>query len=276
MRMRLKITAIFVIYLIFLSVSFPVSANPKQSEAVSLQYQVYKGGFHALSLEAELARDTRNYQIDFVAKTEGIIGLIYPYLLKGTSRGLIGEESLMPKGYEIYSETRSKKRLRRLIYQEDGTVEAETQPARDLKKLKLEEAVGRLDPVSAMLAIIQHLSETGKCEGRFEVSDGKRRYDLVPEDLGKTRVPKGYGIFEGEGHLCRITMETYSGFETEKQQARIPPKIDVWLAPVTPGGQPVPVRLFGSSTFGAVIAHLSEIRDRGKILAANPAKVDSD
>jgi hypothetical protein len=270
--MRQKITAIFFVYLIFLSVSFPAAAQPNRKEAISLQYQVYKGGFHALTLHADLARDSKAYRIDFAAKTESLVGLIYPYLLKGTSQGVIRKDGLLPKRYEIYSETRSKKRSRRLTYEEDGTVKAETQPARDLKKLKPEEAAGRLDPVSAMLAIVQRLSETGKCEGRIEVSDGKRRYDLIPNDLGKTRGPKGYGIFDGEGHLCRITMETHTGFETKKQKDRVPPKIDVWLAPVTPGGQPVPVRIASSSTFGAVIGHLVEIRDRTKVLAANPRK----
>jgi hypothetical protein len=270
--MRKNIIVTFFVYLIFLSVSFPALAQPNRDEAVALRYQVYKGGFHALTLQAELSRDAKVYEVTFSAETEGLIGLIYPYLLRGTSHGALEAGALLPKGYEIYSETRTKKRSRRLTYRDDGTVAAETTPARDLRKLNMEEASGRLDPVSAMLAIVQRLSETGKCVGRVEVSDGKRRYDLIPKDLGKTPVPKGYGIFKGEGHLCRITMETHSGFETKKQMDRVPPKIDVWLAPVTPGGQPVPVRLVSSSTFGAVIAHLVDIRDKTKLLAAEPPK----
>ncbi|MHA1600852.1 MAG: DUF3108 domain-containing protein [Alphaproteobacteria bacterium] len=237
------------------------SAAAVASERLVLSYELWKGGFHALDLEAGLSQDSKDYNVKFVARTRGFIGWIYPYLLEGEADGKLAGAGLRPTRFATLAKSRNDERSRAISYLEDGTLRTWSDPPRTAEddEASVPERMrrGTLDPASAILALVDAAARDGRCDGNYPVYDGRRRYDLTISLIGPSPLaPNRYSSYSGPATLCRVIINKMSGFRDKAKRGGMPDAIKIWLAPVADTKLAVPVRLEGTSDLGNLIIHL--------------------
>lgn len=121
---------------------------------------------------------------------------------------------------------------------------------------------GTIDPLSAVAAMVNHVSSTAGCAGTYAVFDGTRRYELVFSHVGRAEVaPLRKSLYAGPAIECRVVPTLQSGFHAREMSGGVYPReVSVWLAPVLAGAPPVPVRLLARSSLGTLLVDLVEAR----------------
>jgi hypothetical protein len=253
---------------VFLGVACLVAATlagpgaGRATERLALSYELWKGGFHALDLDAGLERDDGSYSVSFTAHTRGLIGWIYPYVLEGEADGKLGSDGPRPERFATLARSSGDELRRAISYHGDGTLATWSDPPRapgddDATVVPVPLRRDTLDPASAIVAVMEAMVRAGRCDGAYPVYDGRRRYDLTVALVGPSPLsPSRYSSYSGPATLCRVEVSKLAGFKDQRGGGTLPAAIDVWLAPVV-GGQPaVPVRLQGDSALGNLLIHL--------------------
>lgn len=254
--------------LVALFLLIPAAAAAENAERISLTYDVWSGGFNSFDLEAQLDRSGDVYGIAVDARTKGFTGWLFPYALRIEARGLSEAAGPRPRQYRSDSRGPDRERRRELLYGAEGIEDYRSDGEADTEALAAMTTEYRrhtLDPASAIHAVIERLAPGRRCAGRVAVFDGRRRYDLTLENLGKRTLPPGEpGLYSGPAALCRVAIERLSGFRN-RQAGRFPTQIDVWSAVIRDGAPALPVRLESHGDLGATVAHLVAARIEGAV-----------
>ena len=118
--------------------------------------------------------------------------------------------------------------------------------------------VGTSDPFTALLAVLDRLPATGRCEAEASVWDGRRRYDLTISHLGeKTLVADRPWAYEGSAIGCALEFERIGGFWRERPSGRDPDenvsiRRVVWVAEIAPNRWAL-VRAEVETRYGTVV-----------------------
>lgn len=116
-----------------------------------------------------------------------------------------------------------------------------------------------IDPITAFFELSRRLEGGAGCTGRLPVFDGKARYDLRLETVGRERVrTRGW---RGEALICQAWYEPISGYDPEDypSESELRHPLVLWLAPVAGDGAYLPVRLHTRAGFGGVTIELIEL-----------------
>jgi len=241
------------------------STVARAGERLVLSYELWKGGFHALDLQAGLSQGGKDYSVKFVARTRGFIGWLYPYLLEGEADGKLNGAGPEPSQFATLARSGDDERRRAISYLGDGTLSTWSDPPGTAEDD--EEAVPEtmrqdtLDPASAILAVIDAVAREGRCTGAYPVYDGARRYNLDVSLVGESALaPSRYSTYSGPATLCSVIVNKLSGFRDKAKRGGMPGVINVWLAAVAGAKPAVPVRLEGQSDLGNLIIHLVDAK----------------
>src|SRR3546814_9384167 len=98
-------------------------------------------------------------------------------------------------------------------------------------------AQGTLDPLSAVVALVNQVIRNGACAGRVAVFDGTRRFDLEASPAGTSEVTKiGASLYQGPATECAIELVFIDGFRQADVDAGIYPRqATMWIDPVVAG-----------------------------------------
>jgi hypothetical protein len=238
---------------------WPAAAAPVP---LAVRYEAYVAGFPVVSFAFRLDETGKAYTLDGEVKTVGLLRLFYRLDLATDSTGTIAAGTLKPSFHEQQVRIRGHERMARLDYPGDGTVKTVLVPPVDAGRPKPtpQETIETLDPLSAILAIGRSVTATGRCDGRFSVFDGRRRYDLVLADDGTQRLEKSaeYG-YAGEVRRCSVAAVKIAGFSWDQDYSPHTTDGRVWFAAPRPGAPALPVRIEFSSGWGFVSVHLTKI-----------------
>lgn len=243
-----------------------MTALPAGAEPVSADYQVYFGGLHVLNAEAKLERGGGSYRLVAAAETQGLVGWLNPW--KGTteSRGLLTAGKVIPRHHLNWGtddDSDSGARLVQLSYDAAGDIiETVVQPEQDWEDrhpLPPDAGKGTLDPLSVIAGLGELLQNGGRCEGRFAVFDGRKRYDLIVTDAGERMLePSSYSIYAGPARVCRLDYEMLGGHRMEKNKyVETARERLVWVARPDADAPPIPVRLEIKTAYGTLMGHLT-------------------
>ena len=253
---------------------YEASINYKvdQEHKLSLQYNVYAGGFEALNAKLVMDLDKHAYDMKLQAATQGFIGALFPWSASYNTSGHAERGRLLPTVYTERSTWRGSEKVTEMDYGPNGKVlKSTTQNGntttvdRDINQVL---SANTLDLLTGTLVMLQSAKNTNHCAGKFPVFDGKRRFNIVLKDDGTEVLPPSrYSKFEGEAMRCTLTVEPVAGFEPKDQKRgwmavqnhteahhMLP---TIWLARVGDSDQVVPVRMQIASEYGSVVAHLS-------------------
>lgn len=239
--------------------------RPAAAETFNIRYEIYAGGFKALTLDTRALLAERTYDVEIALKTAGWIDWLISFQQKLGSRG-ITEAATRPLLYQSEGVFLGKRRSIRLDYRADGAIETTLDPSDEKdERTPLPDSMkpGTIDPVSVLVAANHAAAKGGlPCSGKAPVYDGRRRFNLVMVDDGVAVVePTQYSRFSGPAVRCRITMERLGGF---MPNPRFNPETEnrvhvLYLARFGETGAWLPVRLESESTYGNVIGHMTAI-----------------
>lgn len=242
---------------------------PALAQNWQLTYRVHVGGVAVLDARAQLALTGDRYSVAVDAATDGFLGRMFPWQTHSQSDGAVRPDGLAPARHTQVSTFRGKPRNVTLEYDGRGNVRAEvTPPPQDDDRELVPESLRRTtqDPLSGVLTVLFAGLRGEGCGRKVPVYDGRRRYDMLFSDQGMQQVGQSrYSIFSGPARQCRVSYTPIAGYNRASGGAfwqRNPgpeerPPVDVWIAPVTPGGPPLPVRVETDSGFGGVVVHLT-------------------
>lgn len=241
-------------------------------EAGKIAYNFYAGGLKGVYATLSMAEKGEAYEVETITQTQGFIGFIYPVKAVYSTEGKIVKDSLTPQSFITTSISRGKETRKELVYDEQGKVISKINVKKGVtseNEIVDEGGAGEsLDYQSAVMMILRHLTDGGKCDNTFTVFDGKRRFSMVFTDKGLSEVPASdYSIFSGKARECLLTVEPKGGdyptnswfwHRSGKQGRQMP--IKFWATRLKTGGPVMPVRIeIDSQGFGAIVAHLAEV-----------------
>jgi hypothetical protein len=234
-----------------------------------MTYGVYVGGVHVVDAVASLALAENRYRVRLQAAMQGFLGTLAPITADTVAEGRLADGSVRPARYRSVATWRNRPRLTELRYGGDA-VEVITDPPPEQEREPVPEALRRdtVDPLTAAVGMIETLARGGRCDGRVPVFDGRQRYDLDFAAAGEEELaPSDVGLFRGRAQVCTVTFRPLAGRWKAARRDRdegAPPRrgapavpMTLWLARLTPGDAPVPVRLAAETPFGTVLVHLA-------------------
>ncbi len=262
----------------FSAMPWAVAAEPApvntvaQGETLSLGYDIYIGGLHALAATVDVTQDGPRYRATAAGQTRGLIDFLFSWTSHAKATGQRQGDGYRPQHYVSASQWRGRARGRRLDFFGGGAYRLERTPPRKARgqRRPLPPEMIRLtvDPLTAALRAITQLARAGSCGGTIRVFDGKRRYDLAFADEGADLVDASrLSIFQGPARRCSFTMDRIHGFKKKRRYTNFWNdsedvghgmwNFQVWIARPKPGVPPVPVRFEGETHHGSVMIHLN-------------------
>jgi hypothetical protein len=245
-----------------LALPFLLGASPPAAEMapLSLRYDVYARGFPVLSLEFRLDESAVAYDVTGTVRARGVLGAVSDFTLRTESRGAVTGEELRPSMHDSASRARRKDRRAHLDFRRDGSVVAALTPADDPdhRLPTAEQVVGSVDPLTAILTIGHVVAQSGSCQAKVAVYDGRRRYDLVLTDDGAERPDRLEHGKAVELRRCALDIVKLAGFTSDRNR---PPRTEhgkVWIMPpLRPGMPPLPARIEFHSDWGPITVQVA-------------------
>ena len=258
--------AIFVILLAMMGPRPAASA-----EGVALGYEGYLGGLHMMTAEVELARNDENYRMVTNARGRGLIGWFIDWQSKAVTEGVVRQDGDLKPLHHRRDMIRGKKpaKILQIEYRDDGVpLVARLREGGEANFAEAENRKGTIDPMSVVTVIVDQMAAGQACVGKFQVFDGKLRYDATAT-MGEQRTLKGnkYMMYKGAAERCDLTLKAIDGFEDDKPKINNPRErkpvsddtmvLTLWFASPAEGLPTVPVMATADSEYGGLRIYLA-------------------
>ena len=178
-----------------------------QSVKEDFLYNIQWGNVTVGKAIVNLTLENNKIVVEAKTKTEGVIDTFYQYKSELKSNSYKSENNWYPNQFSTNGIYDDKKRFSSLIW-DKGTkfLNYEIDPILDLKKVHnvtKTSLVNVIDPITAIIKVIERIKKNEPCNIKLNIFDGRRRYDLLTKELGKTILkndrPKSYN---GNATIC--------------------------------------------------------------------------
>ncbi len=242
------------------------SVNAEPTSGISLDYRLYIGGLHALSMTTRLSGfdEPDHYAMAVTARTDGFVARIIDASYVAKAHGTMASGIAMPSRFRGTASDEDEGERSVTLTWSDGVPEVIFDPVHEAPDAPLADEIidGTVDPSSAVLTIMQTVATNDTCEARIRVFDGKRRYDMVSSHGGDWLLRKtDHNAYGGPATECIVTIERLAGFRKRRLAKRYPSEFSIYLGRLREDLLPVPVRLHANNLFGAVRVHLVAWRE---------------
>ena len=225
-------------------------------------YQLYVHGLRVGRIEAGLDLQAAKYRIEVAFRTFGLIGWLFRGHQLDTAEGRFGRQFPEPVRFSGQGFWRGDPRRVLIDYVGNRPVVRDLQPPNDDEREPVPQdlQVNTVDTLSAMVALIRQVADTGRCDTSVETFDGRRAVQFNARTVGEVELePTGRSTFQGWALRCDIDGRLLAGYRLED-----PPEArgksrhgTAWLASVVPGAPLLPVRVeFETTFFGDATAYL--------------------
>ena len=248
------------------------AAHSAQADNYNLGYDIFAGGFEAVHAKYILSEEpSENLKVEVQAETEGFIGKLFPWQGRYTTVGQFQGQEFVPAKHTSTSIWRNNPKNKELVY-ENGEIKSyieQTENSRREKdNLKPDMVSNAVDMLSAVMIAVKQVENTGECNTAATAFDGKRKFDIqltdsVPDTINS---PK-YSVYNGPALKCTLSVLPLEGFSEADQgkgwmavqnhtaeRGKLP---EIWFAPLKDQGPLLPVRMEIESSYGNVVAHLT-------------------
>jgi len=239
------------------------------AEGVTLGYEGYLGGLHMLTAKVDLARNAERYRMETKAVGRGLFGWLVNWQSTAVTEGAIATDGrLRPQRHQRDISQRGRNaKVIQIEYRDDGVpLVARMRAGAEAKFTERPARRGTMDPMSAVAAIIDQMTAGAVCDGKFEVFDGKLRYDVVAQPK-KSSVLEGnkYMMYRGDATRCNLLLTPIDGFDEERAdnpRDREPAddgslELSMWFASPGENMPTVPVMASASTEYGGLRIYLA-------------------
>ena len=245
-----------------------VSASQAEAERFVADYEIAWEGLHIGGFDTELVADPERYRITYSARTEGLLGWLFPFVSGGFSEGRRADRQTIAEHYQGGSEYRDETHSWAVTFDTDGQAAEILVPAEDLAERDPVPEALRIapDPLALALGAIGQAEPGLRLEGTS--FDGKRalRFELACADAltPVTDVPAGAAAAANREELvCTVGGKLVAGsserWRQRNQDNEQREPATVWLRRGLVEGGFWPVRVEATTRFGAVTVELVNI-----------------
>ncbi len=235
-------------------------AMAEGQESYRLRYDVYMGGSHMSVVDVAIDRSNGAYAFQVEAEVIGLFAALVEMKTQATAEGLDMPQGLQPQRYFTFSRFNGDDRTVDVLYENARVSDVVIDPEPeydDRDPVSPSARADTIDPFTAVLAATDLAAQTGTCGTDQRIFDGRRLYTIQVNSSEATALPvSDYGIYGGDGLRCTIGVRREAGFWRAPPDRRGPEEFVVYLAPASPGGPMIPVRLEADTNWGAVRGHL--------------------
>lgn len=243
----------------------PASAFTTSGERIELTFDVTAGA-RVAQMTLAYSATGETYEVASSQRSVGFLEWIVPWRSTTEVTGMFKGPASVPTSYRSEGTFRGNPRKVELVFEDGKVVRVETVPENrddERDEVPLELRAGAVDPVSAILSAIRRANDTGSCEARVPVFDGRQRYDIVFEDKGMREVARHHAsTFQGVARACEFNWVPIAG---RRRNVNITAGNDrrggvAYMAPIGIGATEAPVRIEFHAWFGSVVGHLRDVR----------------
>ena len=247
------------------------AASPPNT-ALRLDYRATVHGVPLMHMQVALRITPSMYRLHLTYRTVGVIGFFFRGHQSDSVVGTWDGSRPAPLRYVAVGTWHGVRHVMAMDYRGDVPVIREVAPPIRATRAPVPQAmqVGTIDTLSAVAELLRVVAATGGCTASEHTFDGRRLSVIAARDDGRQRMVRAARAgFAGPALRCAFTGRMLAGFLHGKRARDSRPLHGVaWLAPVTPGGLPVPVRLrFQTDWFGNVTMTLIGVHPAGPTLA---------
>lgn len=243
--------------------SLLASPAPAAESTVSLNYEAYAHGLPVMRMFIFLHEDGHSYQMRLNYQTIGLARFLFAGDQWDQVNGIWDEAGPVPRSYQADGVWGGKERHALLEYHK-GMPETRTMEpplAEEREPVPPAERTGTIDPLSGILRLIRQVQTSARCDTSGRTFDGRRLTQMVVQTGPKVTLDRtGRSGFYGPALECDFTGQMIGGFLKDRDHKAPPHPMHgaAWLAQITPGGPPVPVRLrFETRWLGDVTMYLT-------------------
>jgi hypothetical protein len=240
-----------------------IPASAQQFTQVNLTYDTYAVGTRVMQMKVFFGVGPWNYQINLAYHTTGLVGVFYRGNQVNTVRGAWDEGAPQPIEFFGKGVWRGQPRTTLIDY-DHGQPEIKTLiPPQEAERETVppDLRTHSLDTMSALVQLMRKVEQSGSCETHARTYDGRRVLDVVAR-TGPTETlePDHGSIYRGKALRCDFEGSELAGFliGQDDPEHRRPLHGSAWLAPLTPGTVPLPVKIaFQTRWFGLTTMYLT-------------------
>ena len=246
MRKRQTFLAVLLLWPV-LAAAQPGPDYPPWPATVHMSYSGSALGFEVMKLEAAVSIGESGYHVGVAFRTVGLLSIFARSEMQTTVWGDWRGGTPAPWHFWASGLLRGAARETLIDYDNGWPTVRTLIPANDGEREEVPEpARGEtIDTLSAVAFLIRRVADTGRCDGRVRVFDGRRLTEIGAHTVGQLVLADGEaGAYAGEGVRCDFTGRQLAGFLLDDSAWQHQPHDGAaWLARAVPGGPPVPVRL---------------------------------
>ncbi len=256
-------------------VAAPARADDDRN--VTLDYAIYIGGFETIRFSFKTSLGATDYKMKMALSGLGILDWWFSWTMNAFSEGRLADGTVVPVRAGADSHWNGKRRRTRLSYNGGGAPSAIIKPSaddddRDVVPPALR--AGARDLAGAVLAGLSRLDSSldgnEGCTVREAVFDGRRRYNLVLDHLGRDFIKRNdYSPFSGSALRCSIKIKRIAGFRRKYTPSRwrTSDTATLWIGRAFANFPPVPVRMELDTILGGLRAYLvrATLNEGGRI-----------
>jgi hypothetical protein len=227
-----------------------------------LHYTARLHGVKLLDVDFCLVLQGDRYLAGLSARTVGVADWIAHARAVGRAAGHFAGDAVKPAGYEEQGRLSGEDHRVVIDYPAGAPVLRVLAPPAGKYRLAVppSDLAGAIDGPSAVALESVAVSRTGGCDGQVLVFDGFQLRRATSRSAGHdVLAPSSRSVFAGPALRCQTESAMLAGFLKNVPVAgqMKPRHSTVWLAPLSPGGLALPVRMvFDADLLGSIVVDL--------------------
>lgn len=178
------------------------------------EFDVHIGVFNASRTNFTYDLEDKNYSVKSEVKTFGLFDTLYPFkAVYSTAGKILKGVEVQTVSYKYNSKSRFSKRTKELVYNDEGIPVYQITSKNDKEKKRVINqelaAKGTTDLQTVIAELVLRYNKTKTCAARYEIFDGKRRYDVIFKDEGVEEIEANkYSEFSGVAVKCSMYIDS--------------------------------------------------------------------
>lgn len=237
---------------------------------LKVTYGLYASGFDVVKIDGTYTMADDKYDLTMDLVTDGLLGKVAPWSGVLKTNGIANGDKSSPLEHSFASTWRGDTETKTFTFGKDGALKSITEEEDGkVETLEPKEEVIKGTPLDTLTALFRSMNQDS-CAGVHDVSDGKRRFNMVFKSKGMDTIAKSrYTVFNGKAEKCEVEIVPTAGKwrdkprgwmsiqEQAKGQGMLP---TIWFAKVRDDYPPIPVKFLINTNYGTMIMHVQNIQ----------------
>jgi hypothetical protein len=241
-------------------------AQPAAPAKVKLSFEAYAAGLNVIDIDAAIEMSPTGYRVAIDFHTTGVFGAVVHAHTQSIAAGAWRGNGVAPTRFYSYGTVRGAPRRTQIDFVGGQPTLKILEPPNDEEREPIPPEMERntIDTLSALAELVHDVATTHGCDGHVSTFDGRRVSEISVHKVGEEVLEKeSETVFGGPALRCDFEGRQTAGFVLDEDRATLakPQHGTAWLAPVTPGGPALPVRMsFHTRFFGDAVMYLTAVQ----------------